>query len=41
MSDKELSKAFGTSMEKIDADVESFESKDWGDFKFDKLIDCR
>ena len=39
MSDKELSKAFGTSIEEIDADVESFENGDWSDFKFGKPID--
>ena len=41
MSDKELSKAFGTSIEEIDADVEAFENGDWGDFKFGEPIDGR
>ena len=39
MSDKELSKAFGTSIEEIDADVEAFENGDWKGFKFGKPVD--
>ena len=38
MSDKELSKAFGTSIEEVEADVEAFEYGDWGDFNFGKPI---
>ena len=41
MSDKELSKAFGTSIEEIDADVAAFENGDWGDFEFGEPIDGR
>ena len=41
MNDKELSKAFGTNIEEIGADVESFESGNWSYFKFGKPIDGR
>jgi hypothetical protein len=41
MSDTELSKAFGTCIDEIDADVESFENGDWNDFKFGEPIDGR
>lgn len=41
MSDKELSRAFGTTVEEIDADVKAFESGDWSNFEFGEPIDGR
>ena len=41
MSDKELCKAFGTTLEEIDSDVETFESGAWNDFKFGAPVEGR
>ena len=41
MSDKELSAAFGTTIDEIDADVEAFEHGDWEGFEFGTPIDGR
>ena len=41
MSDKELCKAFGTTLEEVDSDVEAFESGPWNDFKFGEPAEGR
>ena len=41
MSDKELCKAFGTTLEEVDSDVKAFESGPWNDFKFGEPVEGR
>lgn len=41
MSDKELCKAFGTTLEEVDSDVEAFESGSWNDFEFGAPVEGR
>ncbi len=41
MNDKELCEAFGTTIEDVEADVESFESGKWDNFEFGESMDGR
>lgn len=39
MSDKELCKAFGTTLGEVESDVDEFEKGTWEDFRFGKPVD--